>query len=673
VRRLLLPLAVASVLATLLAPASAYQRPGHYTQVDVGNDGTAANGSSSEMSIDASGRYVAFSSTASNLGGGRAPQSNIYVRDLAAKRTTLVSRGMNGQQATPAAASTCPNPGGGGTSSGLGSVNPAISATGRYVAFASTDVNLARSVTNATSNVYVYDRSKDLMRLASVSSTGVLANGWSCNPSVSADGQRVAFTSAATNLVSGDPGGLGIYVHDFATGKTVRVDVSSSGAQATDVCSTAAAVVPSVVPQLDACARIRPHASISNDGRYVVFDSAAANLVAGDTNDQNDVFEHDLKTGSTIRVSVGTGGTQAVTPTAAGDALASDDVGSFLTNSWCSWESHHAVSADGRYVLFLSRASNLVPGDTNSNPVGAGVGIDVFVHDVKADRTYRVDVSSAGEQNGSAGGAQYWTVDCDISMSADGRYVSMNSTNGFQVYDRATGADTVFPTNYGVNATATTGYAGNSVVDISADGRYVAALMANMANHATTFDVFVWDRGKALAMNGFGASAPAAPADSTCAGLQVGPICLPPVSPLSASRIDRSSGCVAGVDSGLQSASITYRPLLGDLYVRLSFAPGSLGRARPLAGIDLAVGGRHYEVRADATQFGLFAGSGLTATRVATARGGYGTTGEEVVFAVPLADLGLAPHPRTSAITAFAGIGTTTTGAACVLDRVVLG
>jgi len=676
VTRIRVAVAAGSVFLGLLAvgPAGAYQRPGHYTQVDVGNDGKAANGSSPELSIDASGRYVAFSSTASNLGGGSVPQSNIYVRDLVARRTTLVSRGMNGQPATPSAVSACPNPGGGGLGSGLGSVNPAISATGRYVAFASTDVNIVRDVTNAPSNIYVFDLASGVMRLASISTSGALANGWSCSPSVSADGRRVAFVSSATNLVDNDTGGLGIFVHDFGTGKTVRADVSSSGEQPIDAC----AVAP-VAGLLDTCARQRPSASISNDGRYVVFNSFAPNLVSGDTNGQGDVFEHDLKTGSTVRVSVATGGAQATTPPTVQDSLAADDVGSFLTNSWCAWERHRNVSADGRYVLFLSRASNLVPGDTNANPVGAGVGIDVFVRDVRADRTYRVDVSSAGVQNGVTGGIGYWTVGCDISMSADGRHVSLTSTGGFQVYDRATGTASVFPNGIGLDAALTTGHSGIAVVDISADGRYVAAFMANMATHATTFDGFVWDRGKALATNELArGTAPtgAAPPPDGCSGTQIGSTCLPPGAVLESNRLDQSAACGALADPGLRAASIAYRPWSGDVFVRLSLAPGSVERARLTAtvfGIDVNVGTRRYEVRADGTSFALYDGPGATATRLGPVTGGFGTTGEEVVFALPMHMIGSGSPGKTGVVTGFAAAGTTATGPACLIDRVVLG
>jgi len=108
--------------------------------------------------------------------------------------------------------------------------------------------------------------------------------------------------------------------------------------------------------------------SISADGRYVVFYSDSSNLVSGDTNGANDVFLHDMQTGTTSRISVSSSGT-------AGNSE------SFFPS----------ISADGRYVVFTSAATNLVSGDTN--------GIeDVFVRDLQAGTTTRVSVSSSGAQ-----------------------------------------------------------------------------------------------------------------------------------------------------------------------------------------------------------------------------------------------------------------------------------
>jgi Tol biopolymer transport system component len=141
----------------------------------------------------------------------------------------------------------------------------------------------------------------------------------------------VAFVSRVSNLVSGDTNDTwDVFVHDRQSGQTTRVSAASDGAQGNGW---------SAFP------------SISADGRYVAFVSRASNLVSGDTNDTWDVFVHDRQSGQTTRVSAASDGAQG--------------------NGWSAFPS---ISADGRYVAFVSRASNLVSGDTNDT-------WDVFVHD----------------------------------------------------------------------------------------------------------------------------------------------------------------------------------------------------------------------------------------------------------------------------------------------------
>ena len=137
---------------------------------------------------------------------------------------------------------------------------------------------------------------------------------------MSADGRYVTFESEASNVVPGDTNhARDVFVRDLRSGTTERVSVATDGTQANS---------DSLIP------------AISADGRYVAFESDA-NLVPGDTNEGWDVFVRDLRSGTTRRVSVATGGTQA-----------GDDSGD-----------GPAISADGRYVAFDSEASNLVPGD----------------------------------------------------------------------------------------------------------------------------------------------------------------------------------------------------------------------------------------------------------------------------------------------------------------------
>jgi len=171
--------------------------------------------------------------------------------------------------------------------------------------------------------------------IVSVDSSGAQSNNYSRFPSISADGRYVAFESEASNLVAGDTNGGGdVFVHDRQTGATTRVSVSSSGEQANDSSGAAA---------------------ISGDGRYVAFYSYASNLVAGDTNGMIDTFVHDRQTGTTTRVSVDSSGAEA---------NGNSDDNYFAVS----------ISGDGRFVAFMSEASNLVAGDTNG-------AIDIFVHD----------------------------------------------------------------------------------------------------------------------------------------------------------------------------------------------------------------------------------------------------------------------------------------------------
>ena len=250
-----------------------------------------------------------------------------------------------------------------------GSRRTTISGDGRYVAFASEASNLISGDTNGTGDIFVHDRQTGQITRVSVDSSGAEANGGSDAPFISSDGRYVAFYSDASNLVAGDTNGMiDIFVHDRQTGATTRVSVDSSGAEAN---GNSADVYFAI--------------AISGDGRFVVFQSEASNLVAGDTNGVEDIFVHDRQTGVTSRVSVNSSG---------GEANASSIAPS--------------ISNDGRFVTFSSGATNLVAGDTNGKT-------DVFVHDRQTGSTTRVSVNSSGEQADGGGNSP--------DISGDGRYV----------------------------------------------------------------------------------------------------------------------------------------------------------------------------------------------------------------------------------------------------------
>ncbi|MBZ0320242.1 MAG: hypothetical protein K8L91_27770, partial [Anaerolineae bacterium] len=324
--------------------------------VSVSTAGTKGTAGSAQSSISADGRYVAFSSNSTNLvSSDTNGSSDVFVRDRQTATTTRVSVATGGVQSN-------------GTSS-----DPMISPDGRHVAFSSSATNLVPSDTNGIEDVFVHDRQTGQTTRVSVATGGAQATGgFSTSPSISSNGRYVTFRSNATNLVAGDTNGSSdVFVHDRQTGQTTRVSVATGGAQATGGSS--------YEPDLSA------------DGRYVTFNSDATNLVVGDTNAQRDVFVHDRQTGQTTRVSVTTGGAQA-------------------TGS--SYD--QAISADGRYIVFYSAATNLVTGDTNGFE-------DVFVHDRQTATTTRVSLAAGGTQ-GTGGWSQAPTI------SADGRYVAFDSS-----------------------------------------------------------------------------------------------------------------------------------------------------------------------------------------------------------------------------------------------------
>jgi len=277
------------------------------------------------------------------------------------------------------------------------SMEPVVSADGRYVAFWSWASNLVPGDTNDycpseyddklnCPDVFVRDIETGQTTRVSVSSDGQEGNDWSVSPTISVDGRYVAFRSNASNLVPGDtntcddepePGKCDdVFVHDSKTGETTRVSVDSEGNQGNG---------PSGTPFLSA------------DGRYVAFTSAASNLVPGDTNGVNDAFVHDLKTGETTRVSVNSTGEEGN-----------------------SYSASFNMSSDGRYVAFWSLASNLVVGDSNdycTTKYDESLNCpDIFVHDRETGETTRVSVNSAGiEARGPS---------MQASLSADGRFIA---------------------------------------------------------------------------------------------------------------------------------------------------------------------------------------------------------------------------------------------------------
>ena len=324
-------------------------------RVSVNSAGAEGNNDSTHPSISADGRYVAFVSTANNLVGNDSNNAaDIFVRDRQTNTTIRASMSSLGGQANGLA----------------GSAMPDISADGRYVAFVSLATNLVIVDTNGTADVFVRDLENLTTERVSVATGGTQGSNGDLQldrPSISADGRYVAFASTMTNLVAGDTNGArDIFRHDRQTGVTIRVSVSTTGAQ--------------TPTQQDSSGP-----SISADGRYVAFDSVATNLVAGVTDFNSDVFVRDVTTSTTTRVSlVNQDGPPE--PFASAQSVAP------------------SISGNGRYVAFTSGAEDLVVGDDNLRQ-------DVFVHDRTTGITRRVSTSFDGVQGDAHASA------ADISSS----------------------------------------------------------------------------------------------------------------------------------------------------------------------------------------------------------------------------------------------------------------
>jgi Tol biopolymer transport system component len=416
--------------AILLAGGAALAQTPTTERVSVDSSGAQGNHFSSSNAISVDGRFVAFESQASNLvAGDVGGHRDIFVRDRASGTTERASVATSGGQAN------------------ADSYSPSISADGRFVVFASAAWNLVVGDNNSRPDIFVHDRVLATTERVSVATGGAQANHVSDFAVISADGRFVAFQSRASNLVAGDSNGLvDVFVRDRQAGTPEMISIGPAG-------PPGSAYLP----------------SISADGRFVAFESAAPDLVALDMNGRSDIFVRDRVSATTERISVDSYGTEA-------------NSDSFSAS----------ISADGRYVAFHSNASNLVVFDANGCA-------DVFVHDRQSGTTERVSVSIAGA-NGNA-------LSVYASISADGRYVSFESSAGNLVALDTNGCTDVFVRDRQAGSTERVsvdsgGAQGNAYSDsgsISADGHILvfhsqaSNLVAGDTNAAA--DVFARERG----------------------------------------------------------------------------------------------------------------------------------------------------------------------------------
>ena len=385
-------------------------------RANLSTGGAEADGSTFGAALSASGRFAAFTSAATSLvRGDRNGMTDVFVRDLVRRRTSRASISSSGAE------------------SDGHSKKPSISADGSVVAFPSSATNLVPGDRNGVTDVFVRDRAAGLTMRMSAGSEGE-SDALSLAALVSANGRTIVFSSNASNLVPGDDNGtMDVFVRDRVARRISRVSVGPFGESANR----------SEASSIDAL------------GRIVAFRSYATNLVYGDWNGKADVFVFDRRTGLTERVNVSSTGDEARAATFRG-----------------------VVSGDGRFVGFRSRATNLVPGDTNE-------ALDAFVHDRWTGVTRRISVASDGEEANARGFDRSTRRNLFMSrpfLSADGRYAAFTSRASNLVPDDRNGVADVFvhdlltgaTSRVSVSAAGEEADAASFVSGISADGSVVA-------------------------------------------------------------------------------------------------------------------------------------------------------------------------------------------------------
>jgi Tol biopolymer transport system component len=305
--------------------------------------------STGAVSTSTDGRFVAFSSNSGLAGTDVNGGSDVFLRDQVGGTTTLVSSDSTGTNTA------------GNTSALSHNSNTSISSDGSVVAFDSDASNLVTGDTNGREDVFARTIAMGHTVQVSLRDTGTesVDNKESYGPAISADGNLVAFVSNVSDLISMPApevnDGYNIYLRNLTTGTVIRVSQGTAGALPTPAATT----------------RI-PAPTISPDGRYIGYSSAATNIAGPDTNGTFDSYIYDTTNQTTTRVSVDSGGVQG---------NGASGVPSF--------------SLDDRYAVFQSDASNLVAGDTNGKT-------DIFVRDLLTGTTTRVSLGNDGSQANDA-------------------------------------------------------------------------------------------------------------------------------------------------------------------------------------------------------------------------------------------------------------------------------
>ncbi len=350
---------------------------GAIERVSLSIDGAQADGRSFRATVSGDGDRVAFASDAANLAPDDTNRcTDIFVRAYPQGSVFRASVGPRRLQAS--GPSTAPD----------------LADNGKWLVFASTATNLTAEDTNAVSDVFRYELRSSAVERVSLASTGAQGRAASREPQISGNGTWIAFTTDADDLALSDANGRAdALVNALPEGRTWCVSLAAADARPAGgaapslshtgrriafvsespdlVAADRNAVADVFVRYIDDKRTVRLSCSpsggdadgasgeprISGDGQFVVFSSAAGNLVPGDSNAASDVFLCDLQSLRLTRISVAPGGESADGASSAPD-----------------------ISADGRFVVYQSAATNLTPGDTNGR-------IDIFVYDVQRGET----------------------------------------------------------------------------------------------------------------------------------------------------------------------------------------------------------------------------------------------------------------------------------------------
>ncbi len=334
-------------------------------------DGAQGNNGSYNPSVNADGKFVAFESEASTLvTGDNNMTGDIFLRDVQAGTVKLIS--INAVD---------------GTETDENSYAPSISADGKLVAFYS-DSNLLVPGESDQTDIFLYDSDTDSLSFISNAADGTLPNGGSFFSSISADGKFVAFDSTASNLVATDANGFtrDVFLREIEAGTVTLISVNSVDGSEGEGSSF--------------------RSSISADGKFVAFQSNAENLVPGDTNGVFDIFVRDIANDTITLISNNMDGTES-------------NVDS----------SSPSISADGRYVTFECSSNNLIDEDTNNSS-------DIFVYDMITKTL--IIVSNAAD------GTQADDYSYSPAISANGKYVVFESDASELVTGDTNGKSDVF-------------------------------------------------------------------------------------------------------------------------------------------------------------------------------------------------------------------------------------